>query len=170
MPERQPRLNVRHDASLALKPRSALLLSAQLTFASCCESCETWCAAIGRQVLAKSSVYVSQHCLMPAGRLPTIAPYSRPMYALDSRSPLPSSPVQDVWRLLESHATSTVLASRLTAIHAETMVPHSLHIPEQLIYHVHAVFGAIDKPPLDLPGSEEPNCFHSTCLPWPVAA
>ena len=60
--------------------------------------------------------------------------------------------------------------SRLTAMGAKMLVPHSLHIPEHLVYHVHAVFGTVDRLPLYLPGSEEPNCFHSTCLPWPVAA
>ena len=39
------------------------------------------------------------------------------------------------------------------------MVPHSLHVPEQLISQVHAVFRAIDKPPLELPGSESPIAF-----------
>ena len=50
------------------------------------------------------------------------------------------------------------------------MVPHSLHIPQHLVHLVHASFCTIDRLPLNLPGSAEPNYFHSTCLPWPVAA
>lgn len=72
---------------------------------------------------------MSQHCLLPAGRLPYQCSLFTSLSALDFRSPLPSSPVQVAWRLLEPHATGTFLKSGLTAIHADIMVPRSLHIP-----------------------------------------
>lgn len=65
-----------------------------------------------------------------------------------SRLPVTASviSVRAAWRLIEPHVTGTVLASSLTAIDAELLVPHSLHIPQQLFSHVHAVSRAIDKP------------------------
>ena len=39
---------------------------------------------------------------LPVGRLPANAPYLRPMSALDSRSPLPSSVIHLAWRLLDN--------------------------------------------------------------------
>lgn len=171
-PEQQPRLNICHHATPALKLRFASLLSPQLTFASCREVCETWSLAIGRQMVANSSVYVSQHCLMSVGRLPTNAPYFASHVC--SRSPGHRFRHLQVQRYLASfrlHTTGISLASWLTAVViAKIMVPHSMHIPGHLVHHVHASFCAIDRLLLNLPGSEEPNCFHSTCLPWPVAA
>jgi hypothetical protein len=51
------RLNVSSRASLALNPRFALYLSAQLKQASWCAFCETWFSAIGRQAFADRSLW-----------------------------------------------------------------------------------------------------------------
>jgi hypothetical protein len=170
---RHSRLNVSSRASLALNPRFALYLSAQLRHASWCAFCETWFSAIGRQALADRSVWCHStarrqpacQCSLPASHV------CSSLYCVDSRSPLPSSAIDLTWRLLQPHAITTRYHSREQADRhpCSNRSSASLHIPEQLLPHVHAVFCAIDKPSLNLPGAKEPNCFPSTCRPWPVA-
>ena len=134
---RHSRLNVSSRASLALNPRFALYLSAQLKQASWCAFCETWFSAIGRQTLADRSVWCHStarrqpacQCSLPASHV------CSSLYCVDSRSPLPSSAIDLTWRLLQPHAITTRYHSREQADRhpCSNRGSASLHIPEQLL-------------------------------------
>lgn len=105
-PNDSPRFMDRWPLRSTLKLRFASLLSVQLSSPTVASPARLGPLPLGAWSSPDWAFYVSQHCLLLSRRkaacycsLSTFR--ARVCSALDSRSPLPSSPIHVVWRLLE---------------------------------------------------------------------